>query len=665
MFQLFSSDFSAAIVVPADVQACVKLAARDLQRDLRRLSGQSGGFPLVHSGRGITVCVDAAAAPDHPEGYRITVVERGVTITGADALGAVYGIYTFAEKCLGIDPLQYFTDVFPVQRAALALESTVLESREKTCRFRGWFINDEDFLTGFAPSGAKRAITYNQPFFKEVISVEMMDKIFEAALRLGMNTIIPCSFVDILNPAEEAIVEQAVKRGLYVSQHHQEPVGVAYFAAENYMKQHFPGKAVSYVRSPAEMETVWHTYIEKWAKYGSNVIWQLGLRGKGDVAVWRTDGSVGSSAQKRGRIISKAIATQHSMIAQTLGHTDFLSTSTLWLEGAALYDAGHLQLPKSTVVVFSDIGINQLWGEDFYSVTRRADTKYGIYYHAGFYADGPHYADGTDPKKMVFCYREAEKYSSLYFSVLNVANIRELTGSIRLNGALVAQSPADLDLDTYYKTVYPTIYGDAAETVAKLDKAYFAAFGDLGEELGKQIISYTDFHYHSYPGTLDFPRYPLTDGALARLGTFFTGYRCRDVMKPYMENKENFCFLQRVLEESEKRFAHLAVQISEKASAIPENAREYYRFSQQWRVQAMLQLTRWALQLSYMCQGDRVGERRTHALAAMEQMCSVRQEVSRGKWEGWYDCDQRLPLTLRMELARQYPHNERECKSAV
>ena len=212
-------------------------------------------------------------------------------------------------------------------------------------------------------------------FFKEVISVEMMDVIFESALRCGMNMIIPCSFIDILNPSEEAIVAQAVKRGLYVSQHHQEPVGVAYFAAENYMTEHYPDKAVSYVASPKEMEEIWRTYIKKWAKYEPQVIWQLGLRGKGDKAVWHTDGSVDSSAEKRGAIISSAISKQHNIIAETVGHTGFLSTSTLWLEGAELYDKGFLKMPENTITVFSDIGDTQLFGGDFYGVSRRSDAK--------------------------------------------------------------------------------------------------------------------------------------------------------------------------------------------------------------------------------------------------------------------------------------------------
>ena len=49
--------------------------------------------------------------------------------------------------------------------------------------------------------------------------------VLETAVRLGINLIIPASFVDIHNPPEENLIRMAVERGLYVSQHHVEPLG--------------------------------------------------------------------------------------------------------------------------------------------------------------------------------------------------------------------------------------------------------------------------------------------------------------------------------------------------------------------------------------------------------------------------------------------------------
>ena len=661
MFALFSKNRTSKIVLSPNAEACIKLAATDLRKNLLSLSGRTEGFEFVteEQDNAITITTDPVSAPDHIEGYSIEVNDDGVRITGNDALGTVYGIYTFATQCLGVDPLYHFTDIFPEARERMQLSDVHIVSKKNPTRFRGWFINDEDFLSGFAPSGAKRRITYNNDFFKEVLSVNMMDMICESALRLGMNMIIPCSFIDILNPAEEAIVESAVKRGLYVSQHHQEPVGVAYFAAENYMTEHYPDKAVSYVASPKEMEEIWRTYIKKWAKYEPHVIWQLGLRGKGDKAVWHTDGSVDSSADKRGAIISSAIAKQYEIIAETVGHTHFLSTSTLWLEGAALYDAGYLQMPKNTITVFSDIGDTQLFGGDFYGVTRKSGAKYGIYYHAGFFVEGPHYCDGTDPRKMVYCYRDAETYNSLYFSVLNVANIREMCSSIRLNAAILQGSPAQFDLDTYYATVYPVLYGNAGKEVAELEKKYFNAIGDLGDKIGGEIVNRTDFHYYSIPN-LPFAYYPLTDGAIMRIGCGMIGFwrRSAGTWKVYTENEDNLTFVSSVLRKCVTDFSDLLSDVEKIEEKIPANALANFRFAIRYKINLMLRLCRWAVCCCEIKSGNKVVENQRCGASYLQEILDLRKEFNCGKWQGWYDCDKRLNLPKRIVEISSFQYTE-------
>ena len=651
MFALFSKNHTSKIILSPNSESCIKLAAADLRKNLLSLSGRTEGFEFVtkEQNNAITVTTDPVSAPNHIEGYSIEVNDDGVRITGSDALGTVYGIYAFATQCLGIDPMYQFTDIFPEEKEYIKLNNIHIASKEKTTRFRGWFINDEDFLSGFAASGSKRKITYNSDFFKEVISVDMMDMIFESALRCEMNVIIPCSFIDILNPAEEAIVAQAVKRGLYVSQHHQEPVGVAYFAAENYMTERYPDKAVSYVASPKEMEEIWRTYIKKWAKYDPHVIWQLGLRGKGDKAVWHTDGSMDSSAEKRGNIISSAIAKQYEIIAESVGHTGFLSTSTLWLEGAELYDKGFLKMPENTITVFSDIGDTQLFGGDFYGVTRRSDARYGIYYHAGFYVEGPHYCDGTDPRKMVYCYRDAEKYSSLYFSVLNVANIREMCSSIRLNAAILSTSPANFDLDAYYTTVYPTLYGEAGAEVAELEKRYFDAIGDIGDRIGRQIVDLTDFHYYSIPD-LSFACYPLTDGAIMRMGCGMIGFWRRSIgtWRVYTENEENFQHVYGVFRQCVTDFAALLPDIDKTEKKIPANALANYRLAIRHKTDLMLRLCLWAVCCCEIKNGNDVMENQRRGAAYLQEILDLRKEFNCGKWQGWYDCDKRLNIPKRI-----------------
>jgi len=659
LLELFSKNGTLPIVLQKNASLSVRIAAEDLQRNLLALSGKQVGFSFIAGTekKAIVIQTDPTSAPDHPEGYAISVCDHGVCIVGRDELGTVYGIYTFATKCLGIDPLYHFTDIFPSATERCSLENTQIRSKAPAVRFRGWFINDEDFLSGYASCGATRRISYNHDFFKEVISAEMMDVICESALRLGMNTIIPSSFIDILNPDEEAIVATCTQRGLYVSQHHQEPVGVSYFAAENLMSEKHPGKAVSYIANPNEMREIWQLYVEKWAKYEPHVIWQLGLRGRGDRAVWHTDNSVKSSMQERGNIISNAIADQYGMIAKKLGHENFLSTSTLWSEGAGLYEQGHLKIPEKTVTVFGDIGNTQLFGSDFYSVKRKNNHLYGIYYHAGFHHEGPHLTDGVDPHKMLFCYGDAEQNDSLFLSILNVANIRELCGTVRLNAAIVAGAPSAFDMEQYYKSVYPMLYQNAASEVVSLEKAYFNAIGDLGKELGKEILSYTDFNYYEYEA-LPFPSYPLTDGTLAYMGAHFLGKRLRDKAKPYVENDKNRSLVQSVLEKSEAQYVDLIQRAEAIETDIPKEAFSHYRYAYSYKMHLMKDLTHFALCASKMSKGEDVEKNRAEGLRCLEEMVEMREEFARGKWKNWFSCDERRRIAELIDDVKAYQYQK-------
>jgi hypothetical protein len=78
--------------------------------------------------------------------------------------------------------------------------------------------------------------------------------------------IIPGSFIDIDNPAEEKLVEASYKRGLYISQHHIEPMGVSYYTADNYLKdRNLQDETVSFITNRERMVEIWAYYAEKWA----------------------------------------------------------------------------------------------------------------------------------------------------------------------------------------------------------------------------------------------------------------------------------------------------------------------------------------------------------------------------------------------------------------
>ena len=197
MFCLFDSVKSAKIYTENRGEAII-LALGDLRRNLLELSGKSEGFEIGEDGD-----IRIFTEEGEPESYSVEIDEGGVTIRGGDTLGTVFGIYAFATKTLGISPTYRLTDVFPKAREEMFLEASFYSSPKRSIRFRGWFLNDEDLLTDFKDSGGVRNIDYY--WYHATMHEDVLDMIIETALRFEINLMIPSSFVDIDNPAEESL----------------------------------------------------------------------------------------------------------------------------------------------------------------------------------------------------------------------------------------------------------------------------------------------------------------------------------------------------------------------------------------------------------------------------------------------------------------------------
>ncbi len=647
---LFNKTTTACISLHPGVPDAIAMAAKSLQRDFRILSGHTHGFEIVHENETAPGSVSVEIEKGEPESYRIEITENAVRIVGGDTLGAVFGVYAFSGRVLGFSPMHPLTEVYPERPESLTAAPQVIRSGERRVKFRGWFLNDEDLLGDFRGGGGKRDIDY--PFYQSVMRTDVLDMILECALRLEINLIIPSSFVNIDNPAEEALVEAVCRRGLYISQHHVEPMGVSYFSAADYVKKNGRrGETVSFITNRGRMEELWRYYAKKWAKYGDRVVWQLGLRGKADQAVWKADKNVPMSPEGRGEIISDAISTQRAIIEEALGHGDFHSTATLWMEGAALYGAGHLRIPADTAVIFSDIGMSQMFGDDFYVTERKPGHRYGIYYHIGFWGMGPHLAEGCDPHKMAFSYSEAAKRDSLYYSILNVSNLRPLHIGAELNARLL-ENP-ELSARTGLRRIFKPIFGDAADVVLDLYDEYFAAYADLGTMELVGLCNRHSFDYHPY-GRLLFPEFPSTDGELHEIG------QC------LLRDKTHLCDYATVTEklrESESRFAAVLEKMTAMESRLPERSREYFRRFIKFGAFYMMKLTRWTISVYEMMTAVSE-EGRTAALetgvAAMESILAERRILEQGDFAGWHDGESKIGIRQLTELMRSTCERLRE-----
>uniref|UniRef100_UPI0005BDC044 glycosyl hydrolase 115 family protein n=1 Tax=Geminisphaera colitermitum TaxID=1148786 RepID=UPI0005BDC044 len=246
----------------------------------------------------------------------------------------------------------------------------------------------------------------------------------ETLLRLRGNLIIPTSFNDLTNPAEAAIIRAAIRRGLYVSHHHVEPLGVSHFAYETWcLKNNYTDAPFSYREAPDVMRACWRAHAQHWRDIaGDRVIWQVGLRGRGDRPLWSHDPDAQARAAE---FIAAALADQLDIIRSIDPRPIPPATLTLWLEGARLVANGQLQVPSGVTCVFADDHITQELQRDFNVLPRNPHETRGVYYHAAVWPFGPHLVQGPPPSKIARIIRQLLDQGDTHYALLNVSNIRE------------------------------------------------------------------------------------------------------------------------------------------------------------------------------------------------------------------------------------------------
>src|SRR5690606_19386839 len=110
-------------------------------------------------------------------------VKKALVIAGSDRRGTAYGLFSISET-IGVSPWYFWADVPVKKRKSLNLTVNSFTSKSPTVKYRGIFINDEDWgLLRWAKS------TFD-PELKD-IGPKTYAKVFELLLRLKANYLCP------------------------------------------------------------------------------------------------------------------------------------------------------------------------------------------------------------------------------------------------------------------------------------------------------------------------------------------------------------------------------------------------------------------------------------------------------------------------------------------
>jgi hypothetical protein len=110
-------------------------------------------------------------------------VQHALIIAGSDRRGTAYGVFTISEA-IGVSPWYWWADVPGQKRASLCLEPIEYVSKAPSVKYRGIFLNDEDW-------GLKHWASMNMDIALNDIGPRTYAKIFELMLRLKANYLWP------------------------------------------------------------------------------------------------------------------------------------------------------------------------------------------------------------------------------------------------------------------------------------------------------------------------------------------------------------------------------------------------------------------------------------------------------------------------------------------
>lgn len=409
------------------------------------------------------------------EQYHIEVKdENHMKITASDDLGFIYALFYISEHCMGILPFWFWNDQkFEKQKQIPVLFETY-GSGKKPVEFRGWFINDEVLLSHW--DGGK-----NEEYPWEMA--------FEALLRCGGNTVIPGT-----DKNSKIYGGLAGGMGLWITQHHAEPLG-----AEMFLRA-YPDKNPSYQEYPELFHGLWEEGIKR--QMHQKVIWNLGFRGQGDTPFWEHDPQY-NTPEKRGALISSIIKKQYDLVKQYV--PDAVFATNLYGETMELYQQGFLKLPENIIMIWADNGYGKM-------VSRRQgnhnpripalpgeglqDKKHGLYYHVSFYDLQAGNVLTMIPNSMEFVKQELKKSYDCGVKTLWLVNCSNIKPHVYpLDFAAKLWNCLDTEPEEHLEQYLAQYYGtDSIKKMKECFREYFQVqlpYGDLEDEhAGEQFYNY-------------------------------------------------------------------------------------------------------------------------------------------------------------------------------
>lgn len=298
-------------------------------------------------------------------------IERALVIVGSDRRGAAYGVMDLCESA-GVSPWFWWADV-PVQKApAVAVTAGMRSGSEPGVKYRGIFINDEDW--GFEPWAAK---TFDPKLGN--VGPKTYQKVFDLMLRLKLNylwpAMHPCSTPFAAIPENSVLANQYA---IVMGSSHVEPM-LANPASFYEKKTNGPW---NFVTNSKNILKFWRHSVESRGKY--EAIWTIGMRGPVDGPLLGVHG-----LPEERSLVQKIFAIQQAMLNRyvTRRWGPLAECYVPYKEALLVFNSG-LEVPQDVTII---------WPGNNFGYVRQLSTPQqrkrpggaGVYYHIE-YLGAPH-----------------------------------------------------------------------------------------------------------------------------------------------------------------------------------------------------------------------------------------------------------------------------------
>ena len=498
------------IVVEASEDRAVRRASGDLAEDFARVTGHRpdlvNDFATAKNIRVIAGTIGHSAIIDRLasegklatngvagewESYILQVVshplpgmERALVIAGSDRRGTIFGIYHLSEL-IGVSPWHWWADVPVKPEKRLALQGDVSRQGSPAVKYRGIFLNDEDWC--LRPWAAK---TFEPDTGN--IGPKTYAKIFELLLRLRANYLWPA-----MHPGTAAFNSLPANRdladdyGIVMGSSHCEQMlrnNISEWDEKTLGEYNF-------VTNPDGVLKYWEQRVRENGKYEN--IYTLGMRGISDGVM-----PGGGAAQEKAARLRTIISDQREMLGR-LVNPDVAAIPQIFCPYKEVLELYRLapDVPEDITLVWPDDNYGYI--REFSNARERARSGgAGVYYHVSYWGRPRDYLwlCSTPPALIAEEMCKAYAYGADRVWMLNVGDLK----------------PAELDAEFFLKLAWNPHVWTGTNTYDLLGEQLARDFGPTNAPQMASILSeYYRLNFQRKPEHMDYPTNNLFSGEAA------------------------------------------------------------------------------------------------------------------------------------------------------